>query len=173
MSNTANVLPEIGSEAFWSIYDEFCDRELARFSSDTDPGDLCLKLQEILRAGHGEIGKLPRPEKGWNHPKAWLVLRNESVMDREGSHVVMYLQAGDVMTCEFGWDRDVFVTHTPIIEHVSGQFLSQRWPNAQKGLFLPLYDRSTIMKAIQAKLEMNMVRSWEKAQKESREWGWY
>jgi len=170
--STTNKLPEIGSEAFWNIYDEFCNKELVGLSS-SDLGALCFKLQEILRAGHSEIVKLDRPKKGWGHPKAWLVLRREHVMNMEGTHVFMTLEAGDVMTREFGWDRDVFVTHSPIIERVSGQFLNQQWPNAEKGLFLPLYDKATIMKAVRAKAERNLARALEKAEEEAHDWQWY
>ncbi len=170
--NKPSTLPEIGSEAFWSLYDEFSNKELVGLSNGK-PGELCLKLQEVLRKGHSEIVRLARPEKGWHHPKAWLVLRFEHVMNMEGTHVFMTLEAGDVMTREFGWDRDVFVTHSPIIERVSGQFLGQQWPNAEKGLFLPLYDRATIMKAILAKAERNLARTLEKAEEEARDWQWY
>lgn len=172
MSETI-ALPGIGTEAFWAIYDEFCRLdefvELAR----SKQSELCLKLQQILRTGHMEIVKLARPEKGWHYPKAWLVMRYEHILDPSGGYVVMALDAGDVMTREFGWDRDVIVTHSPIIERVSGQFLGQQWPNAEKGLFLPLYDKATIMTAIKAKAERNLARTLEKAEEESRDWQWY
>lgn len=170
--NELTTLPEIGSDAFWNLYDEFCSKELIRLPSGK-PGNLNLKLQEVLRTSHFEIVKLSRLEKGWHHPKAWLVLRDEHVMNMDGAYVLMTLEAGDVMTREFGWDRDVFVTHSPIIERVSGQFLSQHWPNAEKGLFLPLYDKATIMKAVQVKVWRNLARTLEKVREEARDWQWY
>ncbi len=170
--NEAATLPEIGSDVFWNLYDEFCTKELIGLTSGKS-GDLCLKLQEVLRTGHSNIVKLARIGKGWHYPKAWLVLRGEHVMNMEGTHVFITLEAGDVMTREFGWDRDVFVTHSPIIERVSGQFLNQQWPNAEKGLFLPLYDKATIMKAVRAKAERNLTKTLEKAEEEARDWQWY
>jgi hypothetical protein len=171
MSDTP-LLPEVGSEAFWNLYDEFLSKELIGLSNGK-PGDLCSKLQEVLKKGHSEIVRLARTEKGWHYPKAWIVLRGEHVMNMEGTHVFMTLEPGDVMTREFGWDRDVFVTHSPIIERVSGQFLGQQWPNAEKGLFLPLYDKETIMMAIRVKAEKNLSRTLEKAEEEARDWQWY
>lgn len=168
----SNQLPEIGSEEFWILYDEFCKTELVELAKGYT-SSTCLALQEILRTGHGQIVKLPRPEKGWQYPKAWVVLRYEDVMNKEGTNIFMVLEPGDVMTREFGWDRDVFITHSPIIERVSGDYLPQGWPNARKGLFLPLYDRDTIMNAIKSKLEQNTTRALKKATEEARDWRWY
>ncbi len=168
------TLPEIGSEDFWRLYDEFCC-----FGRFTELGikhpahNLCLKLQEILKVGHMEVVKLARPGKGWDNPKAWLVLRHEMVLNLDGSGPYMYLQAGDVMTRHFQWDRDTFVTQVPIQERVAGQFLGQQWPNAEKGLFLPLYEKRTIFRAVRAKLERNLAQAWERVERESEELRWY
>ncbi len=168
------ALPEIGSQAFWKLYDEFCCAErFAELSSKNPAHDLCLKLQEILRAGHMEIVKLARPEKGWDNPKAWLVLRYEMVLHLDGSGPYMYLEAGDVMTRHFQWDRDTFVTQVPIQERVAGQFLPQNWPNAERGLFLPLYDKRTIFSAVRAKLGRNLACALDRVEKESEELRWY
>lgn len=171
----ANVLPEIGTLEFWRLYDEFCTTanfvELSEGKGKQTK--LCLRLQEILRTGHTQIARLPREDKGWQYPKAWLVMRGEQIISQDGGYVFMYLEPGDVMTWEFQWDRDVFVTHVPIREWVSGQFLSQSWPGAGKGLFLPLYEKETIMAAINAKLDKNRVRAVAKAVEEADEWGWY
>ena len=118
------------------------------------------------------VVELSRPERGWQHPKAWLVLRYETIYTTEG-RVFLNLEPGDVMTREFGWDRDIFITQAPIIERVSGQFLNQQWPGAKKGLFLPLFDKRTIMAAIKIKGEENLASSLEKAEEEARVWHWY
>ncbi len=166
------ALPVIGSEDFWVLYDRFCTpQEFGELVAGKQT-ELCMELQSILRAGHMEIVKLPRESKGWHYPKAWLVLRHEDVIHKDG-YIFLTLQAGDVMTREFGWDRDVFITHSPIIERVSGQFLGQSWPGAEKGLFLPLYTTFTILAAIHAKLEENTSRAMNKAVEECHDWGWY
>ena len=172
MPNEALVLPTIGSEEFWVLYDKFCSDEEFKKLSDSEQTESCLQLQQILREGHGRIVGLERQNVGWTHPNAWLVLRHETIMHSEG-YVFMHLQPGDVMTREFGWDRDVFITHAPIIERVSGQFLNQHWYGAKKGLFLPLYTKETIMSAIRIKLERNSTNALAKAKIEAREWQWY
>lgn len=160
----------LGSKGFWKIYDQFCSAVELTKLADGEQTETCLELQEILRVG--DFVRLPRPEKGWDYPKAWLVLRGENIITDEG-HIFLPLQPGDVMTREFGWDRDVLITHTPIIERVSGQFLNQKWHGAQKGLFLPLYTKEVIMVTIQIKCEKNTKNALEKAKEESKVWGWY
>ncbi len=167
------TLPPFGSPEFWELYDRFCSKEeVTRLLGSKGHGtQLSIKLQHILREGHELIARLPRPEKKWSHPSAWLALRYEPIYDKN-SYQIFAVQAGDVMTREFGWDRDVFVTQAPVTEHVCGFFLNQNWPMSEKGLFLPLYTKPTIMLAIQLRLEHNMKESLEKAEKESDDWTW-
>lgn len=172
MPNEMLALPTIGSKAFWVLYDQFCSRDELKKLSNGEQTDLCLRLQQILRTSHDLIVELGRPENGWGYPKAWLVLRYEMVLNNEG-HVFMHLTSGDVMVREFCWDRDVLITHSPITERMSGQLLHQGWPNAQKGLFFPLYTKETIMRAIKIKLKKNMANALTKAEEESRDWRWY
>ena len=170
-------LPEIGTADFWKLYDKFCTaREFVRLANG-EQSQLCTDLQRILRKNPVTLGRLTitslaRGSRGWENPKAWLVLRNESVITESG-HIFLKLSPCDVMTCEYGWDRDVFVTHHPIVERVSGQFLGQRWPLAEGGLFLPLYDKRTIMSAIKTRLIKNTSESISKAEEEARDWSWY
>jgi hypothetical protein len=165
--------PVIGSKEFWALYDLFCSsRDEFKKLPRGEQTETCLKLQEILREGHDEIVRLGRPERAWHHPKAWLVLRNEMILNKD-SQVSIHLLAGDVMTREFGWDRDVFITHSPIVKRVSGQFLPQSWPNAEKGLFLPLFEKRVILRAIRTRLQANAFNALAKAEEESRDWGWY
>jgi len=165
------VLPKIGTPEFWELYDKFvCYIEFPELLSGVQ-SNACAKLREILRAGHKEIARLPRPEKDWHLPMAWLVLRNEQVISADGSHVLMQLEAGDVMLGEPRGDRAVFVTHSPIIERSLLQFLGQRWPGAKKGVFLPLYDKETLMKAVRLKANKNATRCLDKAEEVAQIWG--
>jgi hypothetical protein len=171
--NKVTAPPSLGSSEFWELYDQFCTRdEFAKLlESKEQETPLSNRMQQITREGHDLIVRLPRPGKGWTMPCAWMALRNEMVYD-EKSQPVFTVQIGDVMTREFGWDRDVFVTQAPITEHICGLFLSQNWITATKGLFLPLYTKQTITLAIQLRLERNTKESLEKAEKESYEWNW-
>ncbi len=170
MTETA-TFPIIDSNGFWHLYDRFCTTTEFEKLCRGEQTERCLQLQQTLREGHKRIVKLDRPTRNWNGPRAWLVLRGEMIHNTEG-HVFMVLTGGDVMTREFGWDRDVFITHSPIIERVSGQFLGQSWPGATRGLFLPLFEYRTIMNAIETKLKANTEQTLAKAEEEARDWRW-
>ena len=119
-----------------------------------------------------EIHHLTRPEKNWKHHKAWLALKDAAIQRFDGE-VGMYMQAGDVIVVEFGWDRDVVITQNPINTNmVSGYLLSGRWPG-MIGLFMPLFDKITIMKCIELRATENVRDSMSMAEKESLDWQWY
>src|SRR4051812_24517861 len=92
--------PVLGSETFWKLYDSFCNIEqFAKLSIGQT--ELNIIIQQIFRENHEMITKISRPEKGWGHPKAWVVLRYEEIVNDTGQ-IFLVLQPGDVMTREFG-----------------------------------------------------------------------
>ncbi|MBX4188121.1 MAG: hypothetical protein KW793_03225 [Candidatus Doudnabacteria bacterium] len=119
----------------------------------------------------GSIHRLSRAERGWENHKAWLAIHNAPIRNFEGEHK-FYMRVGDVIVVEWGWDRDVIITHTPIPRNiVSGYLLSGKWEE-MVGLFMPLFARSTILKCIELRAAKNVHEATMLAEQESRDWGW-
>ena len=55
---------------------------------------------------------------------------------------------------------------------VSGYLLSGKW-EPMIGLFLPLFDKATIMTCIDLRMEQNVADAKELADEEARDWNWF
>ncbi len=167
-------IPEVGSPAFWRLYDDFCKPKHLKLHVSGEQTEINLRIQEIMKKEHhlGTIRVANRPEKNWKFPMAWLGLRNEPVRNDRGEPA-FYVRSGDVMVVEHGWDRDVFTTHTPIHEHVCGFILSPS-PAWQEmvGLFMPLFDKKTILRCVKLRAEKNVQEAIARAEKQAFEWAW-
>jgi len=167
------TLPQIGSTEFWNLYDEFCHPDhLTKFVTD-ESSPLSIKMCMLMEEAHttGIIHHISRPERKWYREMAWLTLRIGSIFDTEG-HLVMSMRPGDVIVVARQWDRDTPITHVPIREHVSGYLLSGHWKE-MIGLFMPLYEKETILKSIELRMTKNTKEAMGRAREESRIWGWY
>lgn len=166
------VLPEIGSLAFWDLYDQFCSPVHLEKFIETGRSDQVAQMCQMMEVSHRArtIHYVSRPERGWGRRKAWLVLRDVPVRNEDGAPAVQ-MRIGDVVTLEPGWDRDVFITHNPIREVVSGYLLSGKWEE-MIGLFMPLFDKATIMKCIELRTGRN-AEAIARAEKQAHEWMWY
>lgn len=170
----AAVVPEIGSEAFWSLYDEFCHP--AHLKSFVKKGEshrtpqMCAMMESAHKTR--AIHNLSRPERGWKNHKGWLALRNAPVRNDRGDTAIE-MRAGDVIVVEWGWDRDVIITHNPIPRNiVCGYLLSGRWEE-MVGLFMPLFDQRTIQNCIELRTAKNVEEALALAKEEARDWQWY
>ncbi|NTV21997.1 MAG: hypothetical protein HGB03_00290 [Candidatus Yonathbacteria bacterium] len=167
------ILPQIGSTKFWNLYDEFCHPDhLTRFVTD-ESSPLSTKMCMLMEEAHttGTIHQISRPDRKWDRHMAWLALRAGRIFDTEG-YLAMSMRPGDVIVVARQWDRDTPITHIPIREHVSGYLLSGHWKE-MVGLFMPLYEKETILKCIELRMTKNTKEAMERAQEESRIWGWY
>lgn len=168
----AIVLPDLNSGEFWRFYDEFCHPDHLKEFINT--GDSCRanKMRDIMVKAHQSqaIHHLSRPERGWKSRKAWLALRNAPIINNRG-HEVLYMRVGDVVVVERGWDRDVIITHNPIQRNIAcGYLLSNRWEETV-GLFMPLFDRKTIINCIKLRTTKNVKEALKLAEEEARVWG--
>lgn len=172
MSETID-LPAIGTEAFWSVYDEFChSAHLERLINNGD-SHRAPQMRSIMEAAHRDrsIHRISRPERGWENHKAWFALRDAPIRNDRGDEAI-YMRVGDVIVVEWGWDRDVIITHNPIPRNiVCGYLLSGKWEE-MVGLFMPLFDRATILKCIELRASKNVIEAIQLAEEESRDWGW-
>lgn len=128
----------------------------------------------VMESAHRSraIHRLSRPEKGWENHKAWLALRNAPIRNDRGDEAI-YMRVGDVVVVEWGWDRDVIITHNPIPRNiVCGYLLSGRW-DEMVGLFMPLFERQAIVKCIELRTSKNVREAIDLAEKEARDWRWY
>ncbi len=172
MSNTI-VLPEIGSVEFWRLYDEFCQpAHLKSFIEDSE-SPLTSQMSAIMISTHKAktIHSISRPERGWKNNKAWLALRPAPIRNVKG-HPFTHMRTGDVIIWQWGWDRDVIVTHNPISEHVCGYLLGGPWPE-MVGLFMPLFDKKTIMECIKLRTAENVKDAIKQAEEDATLWHWY
>ena len=167
-------LPKIGSEEFWKLYDKFCDpAHLEKFVQKGESPHTP-QICKILESAHnsGAIHRISRPGRRWAKHKAWLSLRNAPIRNDEGNPVIQ-MRTGDVIVVEWGWDRDVIITHTPIYRNiVSGHLLSGRWEE-MVGLFMPLFDQKTINKCIELRITKNVEEAIALANEEAQDWQWY
>lgn len=160
-------------EGFWAEYDLFCQPSHIEKFITCGHTQIAEFMRGRMRSLHVErrIHSLTRPERKWEHHKAWLSLRNEPIFNDHGS-LVLHMRVGDVVAVEFGWDRDVIVTHSPVTEHVSGYLLSGHW-DSMVGLFMPLFDASTILECVKHRMAMNVAESLARAKEQQTSWGWY
>ena len=169
----AVALPNIGSEPFWDVYDEFCHpAHLERFNNKGG-SHRAPQMRSAMEMAHQAraIHSLSRPERGWENHKAWLALRNAPIRNDRGDEAI-YIRIGDVIVVEWGWDRDVIITHNPIPRNiVCGYLLSGKWEE-MVGLFMPLFDHRTILKCIELRTAKNVREALKLAEEESRDWGW-
>lgn len=168
------LLPEVGSEAFWSLYDEFCHpahlEGFVKKSGSHRTSQMCAVMESAHRSR--AIHKVSRPEKGWENHKAWLALRNAPIRNDRGDPAIE-MRAGDVIVVEWGWDRDVIITHNPIPRNiVCGYLLSGKWEE-MVGLFMPLFDQKTIHKCIELRTAKNVEEALALAKEEARDWQWH
>ncbi len=146
-----------GNPEFWEAYEIFLRRESLKRFVVSPQNDLACRMRELLLGIQGEkqASITPiRPEFNWNYPLAWLVLRNETILDAQGAGPLVVVQAGDVMLEDRSFDRDVFITHAPRRELVGGYMLSGRWEN-MRGLFLPLFTDMAVKHAVALRLAQN------------------
>jgi hypothetical protein len=172
MSETI-ALPAINSEAFWAIYDEFCHPVHLEGFINTGESHRAPQMRSVMETAHKDraIHRLSRVERGWENHKAWLALRDAPIRNDRGDEAI-YMRVGDVIVVEWGWDRDVIITHNPIPRNiVCGYLLSGRWEE-MVGLFMPLFDRRTIFKCIELRTAKNVREATQLAEEESRDWGW-
>lgn len=146
---------QVGSDAFWDFYDKFCAHEHLKEFITTGKSQLAPLMKQIIEASHIEKGiyNISRPSRQWVKQKAWLAIRNATILNDEGRYGT-FVRAGDVMYINHGWDRDVVITHSPPLEDVSGYLLSGRWPD-MVGLFMPLFDLQTVHECIRLRLKKN------------------
>jgi hypothetical protein len=174
MEQSATIV--FGSPEFWSFYDEFCGGKSISKLNYQREYPLAVKMHEITYAAHSSraIHELKRPERGWEHHHAWLALRTLEIPRQDnGAPSGLVIRAGDIIVVEHQWDRDVIITHTPIPRNIiSGYLLSGRY-ESMIGLFLPLFDRETIMRSINIRLGQNVEEGYQLAQEEARDWNWY
>lgn len=166
-------LPEIGSKAFWDLYDWFCSPTSLENFINKGESNSASQMCVIMELAHhaGAIHHISRPDRGWVRHKAWLTLRGAPIRNREGD-IMFNVRRGDVVVVEHGWDRDVVVTHNPISEHVSGYLLSGTWEE-MVGLFMPLFDKATILKCIELRTAKNVAEAMTRANRQADEWAWY
>lgn len=166
-------LPELCGESFWNLYDWFCSatslENFIKYGKSHSSSQMCAVMELAHRAR--TIHHISRPDRGWQHHKAWLTLRDASIRNDEGN-IVINMQRGDVVVVEHGWDRDVFVTHSPIHERTSGYLLSGKWEE-MVGLFMPLFDKATILECIKIRTAKNVEEAIARAEKQANEWVWY
>lgn len=168
------TFPDLGSEEFWKMYDEFCDPTHLENFIENGASHLSPMMCKIMEASHRSRAyhRLSRIERGWKDHKAWLTLRDAPIRNLDGVPT-LYMHVGDIIVVEWGWDRDVIITHTPINRNkVSGYLLSGKWEE-MIGLFMPLFDRRTIMKCIEVRTAKNVRDALELADEEARDWHWY
>lgn len=172
MSNTEDPLPVFGSPEFWEFYDRFCESNLVNLVEKPDHPE-AVRMHQIMYAAQrsGELKKLCRPDREWKTIHAWLVLKPAQIQ-RPNGEFGMVVRAGDVLVVQHQWDRDVFITQTPINEtHVSGYFLSGFW-ESMVGLFMPLFDRGTITRCVWIRAEKTLEETIERVNKEADDWSW-
>jgi hypothetical protein len=165
---------EFGGQEFWKLYDELCSPDsLSRLVNEGSEYPPASQMLRITKAAHltRAIHTLSRSERGWGHHCAWLALKHQMIQNYEGQFG-MDMRAGDVVAVEFGWDRDVVITHSPSVSMVSGYLLSGKW-EPMIGLFLPLFDKETILCAAKLRVAKNSEEAEKLAIKESEDWSWY
>lgn len=172
--NETLTLPILGSKEFWDLYDEFCHpAHLERFiekGTSHRTSQMCGVMEVAHRSR--EIHNLSRPDREWKNHKAWLALRDAPIRNDRGDSAVS-MRAGDVIVVEWGWDRDVIITHTPIPRNiVCGYLLSGRW-DEMIGLFMPLFERRTITKCIELRTAKNVREALALTEEEAQDWQWY
>lgn len=116
------------------------------------------------------IHTLSRVDRNWRIHNAWLVLKSVNIQRFDGERG-KDVSAGDVLTVDHGYDRDTFVTHTPINTFVGGYLLSGKW-EPMIGLFLPLFDKKTIISAIEIRLAQSVRDAMEFAKDAARDCRW-
>lgn len=153
---------------FWIIYDKYIQ---------TEEKNLMPKLSDLLAQIENKDRRtqLLRPEKGWNNILAWQVLRNQSFIFNPNP---FFLNQGEIIAWSPHWDRDVFLTRIPFTENVSGHILKPgfkldfedqeeknisdyEWDQIvrtngitdERGLYLPLYEFSTIIRLADNQIE--------------------
>lgn len=167
----------IGSPDFWHLYDSLCLPEaLKRLIEHREESDLVLQMRTVMRETHASknLHRLMRPERGWTGPRAWLALGNAPMRNLDNpNQIVNWFRTGDVLVVEFGWDRDVIITHSPIERNlVSGYILGSK-QDEMIGLFMPLYEASTIHHCIKLRLARNTREAIELAEQEALDWNWH
>jgi len=158
--STSEQKQVLDTNLFWSLYDryvlgDFRDEELNR------------KLSELTKNHIREMFQLERLEKGWKTIRAWIALDHCHVRNDEGQSV-FFVTLGDVVIINYGWDRDITITHSPIEEFVSGNLLGRE---QCQGLFLPLFEADTIERAIRLQLKEIEKAALEKFAEEKGYWG--
>lgn len=167
------TLPIIGSKSFWNIYDKFCRSAHLRSFIKDGASNLAPQMCAIMEAAHRsrEMHLIKsRPERGWRLHAAWLALRNAPVRNDRGVPVT-YMRPGDVVVVEWGWDRDVVITHSPNTRTICGLIRSGKW-NEEVGLFMPLFERCTIIQCIKWRTAKNALEALALAEKEAQDWDW-
>ena len=147
-------------EDFWSLYDQY----IVTGEPHVRP-ELSALLKQIENTDRKT--QLLRPEKGWDKILAWQLLRTQEFIFSDTIPFVLY--EGEILAWTPRWDRDVFLTRLPSLEFVSGRILKPgfkmthedrgdmsdwNWNQSiravgltnERGLYLPLYDPTTLMK---------------------------
>lgn len=169
-----DALPALGDQAFWTLYDEFCQQENLQYLIETGTALHLAKIKTLMDAGHRskELFTLGRSERGWKMIKAWLVIEKRDVL-HEGGYPWLSLRVGDVIGIQPSWDRVGILTHVPINNNLPRGRLHHTQEGETIGCFMPLYERNTIMTCIQARLTMNARMALMETMVEANEWKWY
>ena len=98
-----------------------------------------------------DLRALKHPQKNWIHILGWIALRDQSFFNHQDGQFVLSVRTGDILIEQHPWDRDVIVTHVPMIEHVSGWLLNPNYEEA-KGLWVPIFNPLILKCALQIRL---------------------
>ncbi len=147
------------TDIFWQLYDQFVE-------TDFRDQQLNSRISQIVRENIEEIFQLKREEKGWQIIRAWIAIRDQQLFSREGK-LACSIRCGDVIVVEYHWDRDVVITHVPMPEMVCGPLLG--WEQSH-GLFLPLFDKIVIEKAIRLRLDEDVKDAIARFEEEKKFW---
>ena len=151
---------------FWELYDRYIAEE-NKGVQNAMRSKLSALLAQIEKPSRKE--QLTRPEKGWQRPIAWEVLRSQEFFYGR-SKTTFQLFTGEMLTWIPHWDRDVFLTRIPRDEIVSNLSILHPGYNVEltdkpedmsdwdwdqcvkntnifadeRGLYLPLYEVETV-----------------------------
>lgn len=99
------------TKEFWEIYDQYIETGEIELRSQ-----LSSLLAKIEGRGKEEV---KRPEKEWNKPLGWQVIRQETLIF-SATNFRFSLLLGEVILWEMGWDREAFISRIPRTELVAG-----------------------------------------------------
>lgn len=159
------------TSAEWSLYDRFFERgNLELLSKKPQDHPLLRDMRELTTRLHLErkIHYLVRPSLGWKQYDGLLTLDSTWILNKD-CQPVLHVCSGDVIAVQYGWDRDVFITHVPKHEHVRGYLMSGYHPD-MVGLFLPIFGQRNMTTAIDIRLEEHVLAAKHFVLEEKKHW---